>query len=191
MRLTAFRSFTLALAAVSLIACNGDRATGISALPSAAKVAPSTTVETTALRRLAPLATDVVASAVIGSEGGSFRVPGTGLTVTVARGAVSAPTAFSATAYAGSTIGYDFAPHQAFSAAITLTQDFSNTNVKDVLAAGRMPQVAYFADKSLVNWATGDASVSEMIFSNVDVNGGKVSADVHHFSGYLMSSGRR
>jgi hypothetical protein len=191
MRLTSFRSISFALAAVAMIACNGDNATGVSAVPAAAKVAPGTAIQTTSIRRLAPLATDVTASAVIGSAGGSFTVPGTGLVVSVAKGAVSAPTTFSATAYAGSTIGYDFAPHQAFAAAITLTQDFKNTNVKDVLAAGNMPQVAYFADKSLVNWSTGDATVSEMVFSNVDVNGGKVSADVYHFSGYLMSSGRR
>ena len=194
MRITAVRSFTL-LSLAAALACNGDSATGVAA-PSAGKSPTTATklsapIQTTTLVRNTPLPATVTASKVIGAAGGSFTLPGTGLTITVARNAVAGNTTFSATAYAGAAIGYDFAPHQTFNAAITLTQDFSSTNALDVIRAGGVPQVAYFADRSAVDWTTGVASVSELVPTNIDVAGSRVSADVFHFSGYLMSSGRK
>jgi hypothetical protein len=197
MRLSILRTLA-ATALLATAACNSESATGVAtAAPTPASQGLLSGVtkllvptQAVALVRNTPLKSTVTASKVIGAAGGSFSLPGTGLTVTVAEGAVSGNTTFSATAYAGSAIGYDFAPHQTFAKPITLTQDFANTNAVEVIKSGSMPQVAYFSDKSLVNWVSGLASVTELVFSNVDVYGSKVSADVFHFSGYLMSSGK-
>ncbi len=194
MRPNVLRSTALALAALALAACNGDRATGVvaSAAPAASIVSTATTlIHTVGLRRLTPMNATVTVTKVIDRTGGSFTVPTSGLTVTVAPGAVSVPTTFSAVAYAGTVVGYEFAPHQAFAAPVTLTQDLVNTNGGALIKSGVFPQAAYFADRSQVDWSTGDASVSELLTSSIDVTGLRMTTNVYHFSGYLMSSGRQ
>jgi hypothetical protein len=142
------------------------------------------------VRRSKPLARTVVAKKVIGREGGVFTVPGTGLTVSVAPGAVSVPTTFSATAYAGSAIAYDFAPHQKFAAPIVLTQTFAGTNAASLLSNGQKIEGAYFAKTTDVDWKNAAGTTSEVLSTHIDPSKSSVSIGVLHFSGYMMATGR-
>ena len=146
-------------------------------------------VKVATLRRTTPLARNVVASKVIGSAGGVLTLPGTGLTLTVAPGAVSVPTTFSATAYAGSAIAYDFAPHQKFAAPIVVTQSFDGTNAASLLANGQKLEGGYFARTSDVEWINGAGTTSELLSTRIN-GSSSVSIGVLHFSGYLMATGR-
>jgi len=68
--------------------------------------------------------TDEVVSQTIGRDGGVIRLPRAGLTVTVPRGALDAPTRITVTAPKGDLLGYEFAPHGLrFKKPVTLTQE--------------------------------------------------------------------
>jgi hypothetical protein len=149
-----------------------------------------TPVRLNTVRRTTPLARTLVVSTVIGREGGTFALPGAGLVVTVAPGAVSVPTTFSATAYAGSAVAYDFAPHQKFAAPVVITQSFAGTNAASLFANGQKIEGAYFAKVSDVDWLKGAGTTSELLSTRIDWTKSTVSMGVLHFSGYMVATGR-
>ncbi len=141
--------------------------------------------------RVAPIGDGVQASAWIGPRGGVLLLIEAGLLVIVPRGAVQSNTRFSVRALPGSAIAYEFEPHGAvFAQPIRIQQFFGGTHGVDV--SGGIPQFegAYFADAAQLDPAARTARVSELLPATVDPAGRLVFFYVHHFSGYLLASGR-
>jgi hypothetical protein len=99
------------------------------------------------LTRSTPLPSAVRVTAIVGSAGGSFTMPQTGLTVTVPAGAVSKPTQITVTAPSGAGVWYEFGPSGTkFAVPLTLTQDLRATNAA---ARGASFEAGYFLDGTL------------------------------------------
>ena len=181
-----------AVFAVALGACSADRG-----VPSAPVNRPSMEVVSPArlagaLRRPLPLAVDVVASQTIGPAGGSFGIPAVGLRVVVPPKAVSAPTNFSVRALKGNVVAYDFSPHGAtFNVPLEVQQELRTTAWYALPDLSTM-EAGYFSSLSQVDFQNGEALIDEFLPVTTDLKGAKVfKFQVHHFSGYLLSTGRR
>ena len=172
-----------------LAACSGEPLA-----PTAARAARSPATATTdgtvvtALRWSSPV-TEASAARTIGPEGGSFSIPN-GITVTVPAGAVRTSTAFSVTRLPGSIVAYEFQPHgTTFDVPVQIEHpsrgvDFRKVDLRSVRAA-------YFADGSQLDHAAGTAVVTEFRPTSVSLEKGAVRFTVDHFSGYMVSRGRR
>lgn len=129
--------------------------------------------------------TNVVASKVIGAEGGYLTLTETGFTLFVPAGAVSVPTTFSVTPVGGNLVAYDFEPHGTnFAVPLTFSQDLSKTN----FVSGRVTRGAYFTDKTKIDATGGTADVSELFTLSFDQFGWSFFS-IKHFSGYLVAMG--
>ena len=168
--------------AVVLAGCSADA-------PTAAESRLGAPVVMGAVTRYQPLTQDLTVTATIGSEGGSFALPEAGLTVTVPAGAVSEPVTFKATARRGAIVAYDFEPSGGFAVPLEVTQDLYYTSwhhqadLTDVFAG-------YYTGPTALDDEQGEAEVSEVPPSTVDVEKCKVSFAVSHFSGYVIATGR-
>lgn len=156
-------------------------------------------VSASVLTRLVPLGTTYRASAVIGSAGGRVHLPQTGLTLTVPAGAVSGPTTFTVTAPAGAGVWYEFGPSGArFAKPLTVTQDVRFTALSALTALSSLTarfappalEAGYFVDGTQDD-ATGTAVVQEFLPVTLDTKRLEVRFQVNHFSGYMVSTGRR
>ncbi len=149
-----------------------------------------------ALLRLTPLASPVVVTAVISSNGGTISVPGADFELQIPSGAFSGTSmTFTVTAYGGSTIAYDFQPHGVvFRKPLQAVQRLDHTNWgAQRLPNGYSPSLtgAYFSDTTKFNLQTGWGIVDEFMSTKLSDGGRTVSWDVPHFSGYIVASGRR
>jgi hypothetical protein len=195
------RFFALAAVAIVATACADGTPTSPTTAPAhAALVAPAspslarsgTIGSAVGLTRSAALDRDVTYSFVVTRAGRSVTVPGTGLRISVPAKAIAGkPLTITVTAYAGRTLAYDFEPHgTVFARPLVLTQDLRTTEL-----AGRrsMPSVeaAYFASPSQLDLAANSVAVDEFLPVDADVRGGHLRFSVQHFSGYMLSSGRR
>lgn len=144
----------------------------------------------TVLKRPTPLPAPVAVAQVIGAEGGRLVVPGTGLTLTVPAGAVRTPTRFTITAPAGHGIWYEFGPSGArFDVPLVVTQELPSTLLGGLLSAPKLDAV-YFADGTQ-NEFTGTAVAKEILPITLNTSGTRATFKVTHFSGYMVSTGRR
>ena len=190
-----FRSLSQRLAAAIttafLVACGADSTTAPNA---PANVAPNSdllglSMLTKGLLRTTPLANDITVQATIGSAGGTISVPGTGFVLTVPRNAVTAPTAFSVTAKAGSIVAYEFEPHgKSFPVALGFDQSLNGTNY-GLLSILSKVQLGYFANASQLDEKNGVAWVTELLPAILNLLSRNVHASISHFSGYMVSSG--
>jgi len=130
-------------------------------------------------------------SKVIGPKGGHLTVPG-GLQLIVPEGAVDSDVTFTATTVEGSSVAYDFGPHGiTFKRPVLFQQSLSGTNWHHVPPGlRRLIQVGYFTQ--LVTDASGGVRtlVEEWVQTSLDLTNGKLEAQLWHFSGYMVSSGR-
>jgi hypothetical protein len=205
MRIIRSLAYTVTAAAVTMFTtgCNGDSSpTAPSVHP--AEASPSlvsdllsavNNILVSVVKRPQPLSRDVVVVAEIGAEGGKIRIAETGFELTVPSGAVSVRTRFQVKALAGSLVAYEFEPHGArFAVPLKFSQEFKGLNLDGLLSLSlSTPQLGYFANRTHIDGTTGLAVVSELTPATV-TNGllGKVvSGNIHHFSGYLVSSGRK
>jgi len=150
-----------------------------------------------ALLREDALGAPITVSKVISRNGGVINIPATDFQLRIPRGAFDADTmTITVTALAGSTVAYSFEPHgTVFNVPLTFVQHLGRTSLKGKPAPGLLSHLegAYFPDVGLVNPATGDAIVTETLPAQIvatwtdDV----VMFPIHHFSGYLISTGRR
>jgi hypothetical protein len=148
----------------------------------------SSPVTARVLLRSTPLVFSVRVSASIGKAGGSINVPGTGLTLVVPSGAVSAPTTFTISAPAGRNVWYEFGPSGAkFAVPLVIRQDLSKTNLLG-LDRSRF-EGGYFMSGSR-NESAGTAKVTEALPITFNATGTELSFKVTHFSGYMVSTGR-
>ena len=138
------------------------------------------------LQRDVPLAAPITVVQTIGVAGGTLSIPEAGVKVIVPPGAVSAPTDFSMTARAGTTVAYDFEPHGiTFAAPLSFTQDLRGTNAP-LLSLGSL-RLAYYSDPSLLGATT--SLVSELIRGVGSLLTRSFTAPIHHFSGYVVTWG--
>ncbi len=141
------------------------------------------------LQRGAPLTREVSASATIGEAGGTIRIPEAGFSITVPAGAVHEPVEIRATALAGPNVAYRFEPHGlVFDREPVVTQDLRLTQALTRLLGLQM-EGGYFTDESTL--ASGTGAILETRPAQLDLLRMRVSFGIGHFSGYLVSSGRR
>jgi hypothetical protein len=201
-----FRLRTLfALSAVCLggiLAACGDAATGTEPTPSAQPsraAAPSPTINTSpvlvsTLTRKNPLAKDITASVTLYNTGGTLDVPEAGLHVAIPRNALPAsdrPITITVTALKGSQVAYEFGPSGTkFKASLNVTQDLTNTTWAGNTGNTTL-QADYFKSVSDLDPATGTAFSYESIPVTVQATGNRLHWDIWHFSGYIVSWGRK
>ena len=144
----------------------------------------------TVLRRSTPLNGDVTARAIIGSEGGVIAIPEAGLRVVVPQGAVTAPVAFTATAVHGRAVAYEFEPHgMRFAKPLQVTQDLNGTDWIGLPLLNL--RGAYFADSKTLDTDNAVVQVNELLPLSLDLLRLEARFDVQHFSGYVISTGRK
>jgi hypothetical protein len=144
----------------------------------------------TILQRLLPLGQSVSSSAVIGPGGGTIRIPQAGFSITFPAGAVSSATTIRATALEGANVAYDFEPHGiVFAKDPTITQDLGLTEVVRRLLLGPQLEGAYFASDAQLS--ADAATVTETRPADFNLLRLQTSFTVHHFSGYVVSSGKK
>ena len=140
------------------------------------------------VQRNVPLASSITVTRTIGVAGGTLSIPQAGVTVTVPAGALSASTVVTMTARAGSLIAYDFTPHGiTFAKPLVLTQSLSGTNATILNAP--LLKLGYYTDPSLLTALEG--LVSELIGGNVYMLSWNFTANIKHFSGYMVGIGRQ
>jgi hypothetical protein len=89
------------------------------------------------------------------------------------------------TAVAGSVVAYEFEPHGThFNVPLLFRQQLRGTNHR----SGDLVQGAYFADSSQLG--TSSAFVDELLDTSVDLGTNEATFAIHHFSGYMLASGR-
>ena len=148
-------------------------------------------VTATALLRSAVVGSDLTVTADIGPEGGTFEIPGAGLKVIVPAHAVDEVITFTAKAIAGDVIAYEFGPHGTqFRRPLLMEQDLSLTGWEQLGRPGNM-EVGYFEGSADVDLGRSEVRVKEFLPVIVDHDQLKAYFRVRHFSGYMLSTGRR
>jgi hypothetical protein len=159
---------------------------------------PGTTVPV--VQRDHALAADISVTQTITPRGGVIRIGAAGLWLVFAPGAVSAPLQVTATANAGSGVVYSFEPHgTVFTAPVYVVQDLRITTIRNDLNLASTIAGAYMPDGLADLSPDGLAKVSELHEAVVDkghVPGmGLVLTqavfEIQHFSGYILTVGRR
>jgi hypothetical protein len=194
------RALTAAIGVAAMgvmAACSSDTVTAPDAaarnglLGGTVGVVTSTLSSVTGLLRLAPLSQPVTRSVLVTRRaGGELRVPETGLRVTIPAGAIAKDTmTITVTALPGRLVAYEFEPHGTqFAKPLTFSQDLGATSwvlslLKPTLGGG------YFKNASQLNTQTGVSQINEELAARLEV--GRVSFDISHFSGYMVSTGRQ
>lgn len=148
-------------------------------------------VSAVALTRSSVLAEPITVSAEIGSAGGTIELAQTGLTVVIPRNALDETLTISVTAIAGDVLAYEFGPHGTeFKRPLTLTQRLDLTTWGSVGRPGRM-EAGYFSTPDAVNQEEGEIMVDSFLPVIVDAEMETARFRVKHFSGYMLSTGRR
>jgi hypothetical protein len=147
-----------------------------------------------AVYRRVPLAKDMTASLLVGSNGGRLEIPAAGLRVDVPSNALprgSAPVMLKVTAYAGSQIAYDFEPSGTkFVQPLRFQQDLNFLALNPSLLGTQLPSISYFKTRSDLDASTGTVRTYESLLTSFDLSGHTVKADIWHFSGYVVAWGR-
>jgi hypothetical protein len=201
------------VAAVTLAACSdapsAPGASPAAAAPTLAKggksadtvsTATSTTTTTVlatpasaqGVLRTTPLADTVKTTFTITPLGGSFSLPGTGLTVYVPPNAYPAgPLTITATAVPGDVVAYEFEPHGVrFALPLVAIQDLTATNWQSK-GIGATYDVGYFSAATDLNVDAKTALVRELLPRSIDVLGVRLIFQISHFSGYMVAWGCR
>jgi hypothetical protein len=196
MKPTLRRLAALAFGALALVSCGTDQPTAVSRPAPAVSGAPSASLLGTltslltmdGLQRTTPLAAPITVSKSIGAEGGTLTIPQAGVTVVVPRGALAQTTTITMTARAGSLVAYDFAPHGiTFAKPLVFSQQLKGTNA--TLLSAPFLQLGYYSDPSLLTKVGG--LVSELLGGTLNTLTWTFTAPIPHFSGYIVTCGRR
>ena len=142
-----------------------------------------------ALERTDALLAPVSTSVVIGRNGGKIELKDLGLKLTVPSGAILANSiTITVTALAGKQVAYEFQPHgTVFLKALKFEQSTDNTSWDKLKVRGTV-MGGYFQNADQLNlW--GLAALLNETYP-ITVDGSKLSFDVWHFSGYMVSTGR-
>jgi hypothetical protein len=193
------RIVALALAAVAVASCSSDQSTAplprlttstesSSDLLGTVTGLTSSLLSVDGLQRTTPLAAPITVTKSIDASGGTLSIPQAGVTVVVPQGALAKPTTITMTARAGTLVAYDFAPHGiTFAKPLVFTQQLRGTNAS-ILTAPFL-RLGYYKDASLLTKVGG--LVSELLGGVVNLTSWTFSANIQHFSGYMVTCGRR
>jgi hypothetical protein len=190
------RLAAIVLGALALVSCSTDAPTAVphvqqSPPPQEASqdlLGLTTLLGVDGLQRTKALAVPITVSKSIGPEGGTLTIPEAGVTVTVPRGALAATTKITMTARAGTLVAYDFAPHGiTFAKPLVFSQKLSGTNA--TLLGAPFLRLGYYADANLLTKTGG--VVSELLGGVVNTLSWTFTSSIKHFSGYMVSCGRR
>ncbi|MFL5606335.1 MAG: hypothetical protein ACJ8AD_07815 [Gemmatimonadaceae bacterium] len=146
------------------------------------------------LKRLTPLATDIVQSMVIGPAGGEINIQAAGGKIDFPPGALAVPTLITMTAFAGPNVAYDFQPHGlTFAQPVKIQQTVAGTwaAAYPVLLSGM--HGSYYGTTLESAWVDNGkyfAHVDENELGYVDANKSQIKFYIGHFSGYMLSCGR-
>ena len=196
MKIQLRRLVALALGALAITSCGTEHPTALPQLQQQAPEAPSgdllgtlsSLVTMNGLQRTKPLAVAITVAKSIGPDGGTLAIPEAGVTVTVPRGALSATTKITMTARAGTLVAYDFAPHGiTFAKPLVFSQQLRGTNA--TLLSAPLLRLGYYEDANLLTKTTG--LVSELIGGVVNTLSWTFTSNIRHFSGYVLTCGRR
>ena len=141
------------------------------------------------LLRDVPMDSGISVTIHVGTAGGKFRVPG-GLSLEIPANLFHQDTTIVVSPVPGNVVAYEFQPHGlTFRKGLRLTQDLNRTNwtQKDPT----LFEIGYFASSNDLDAKLERALVKEFLRANIDVKAKKLSYDVFHFSGYMVSWGRR
>jgi hypothetical protein len=190
------RVAAIALSAMALVSCSTDAPT---ALPNLQQSPPqeassdllgglTSLLGVNGLQRTKALALPITVSKTIGLDGGTLAIPEAGVTVTIPRGALATSTKITMTARAGTLVAYDFAPHGiTFAKPLVFSQKLSGTNA--TLLSAPLLKLGYYADASLLTKTGG--VVSQLLGGVVNTLSWTFTSTIPHFSGYMVSCGRR
>jgi len=193
------RLAALVLGALTLASCGGEHPT-LPRLQQSPPEAPSSDLlggltsgltsllGVNGLQRTTPLAAPITVTKAIGAEGGTLAIPQAGVTVTVPRGALATTTTITMTARAGSLVAYDFAPHGVvFAKPLVFSQQLRGTNA--TLISAPLLGLGYYEDPSLLGKTGG--LVSQLLGGTVNTLSWTFTSTIPHFSGYIVTCGRR
>jgi ZU5 domain len=195
MRPSLHRLAAIALSALVLASCSTDAPTAVPHLQQSPPqessqdlLGLSSLLGVNGLQRTKALAAPITVSKLIGPDGGTLTIPEAGVTVTVPRGALAATTNITMTARAGTLVAYDFAPHGiTFAKPLVFSQKLTGTNA--TLLSAPLLKLGYYADSSLLTQTGG--LVSELLGGVVNTLSWTFTSSIPHFSGYMVSCGRR
>jgi len=129
-------------------------------------------------------------SKVIGPHGGTLAIPG-GARLVVPQGALSENVTISVTRLAGSIVAYEFEPHGLrFAVPARIEQPTDHTNLHGIGSVWKLTG-AYFESVNSLNQDRGTATVTEFEPTFLSWDKKWIKFRIEHFSGYLVSSGRR
>jgi hypothetical protein len=186
MRSKALRALTATALFAAVGGCSDPVTTSAGRAPTDPSYGLVTGILTSVVQRTLPLSQNYVASATIGTAGGTIRIPEAGFTITFPAGAVSAPVTVKATALAGSNVAYRLEPHGlVFNQQPVIAQDLSLTGVVSQLL---MLQLAggYVPDESTLQ--NGTAVVTETRPATLDLLRLRTTFTIGHFSAYAVTS---
>jgi hypothetical protein len=190
------RLAVLALSAVALSSCATDQPTSPLRLEVTPPESPSndllgtltSLLSVNGVQRTTALPAPITVSKSIGTDGGTLAIPAAGVTVVIPKGALTKTTTITMTARAGTLIAYDFAPHGiVFAKPLVFKQSLKGTNV--TLLSAPFLRLGYYADESLLTKTGG--LVTELLGGVLDTLSWTFTSSIPHFSGYILTSGRR
>lgn len=192
------RILALGLGALAVASCGTEHLTAPAA-PQVQQPAPAASsndllgtvaslVTMNGLQRTRALPAPITVAKSVGPEGGTLAIPEAGVTVTIPRGALTAATKITMTARAGTLVAYDFAPHGiTFAKPLVFSQSLRGTNATILNAP--LLRLGYYQDASLLTRTGG--IVSELLGGVVNALSWTFTSKIPHFSGYILTCGRR
>jgi hypothetical protein len=183
------------LGALALASCGTEPPTALPQLQSAPDQPSSSLLGTVTslvgmngLQRTRALPAPITVTKTIGAEGGTLAIPEAGVTVIVPRGALAAATKITMTARAGTLVAYDFAPHGiTFAKPLVFSQQLRGTNAS--LLSAPLLRLGYYEDANLLTKTGG--VVSQLLGGVVNTLSWTFTSTIPHFSGYMVTCGRR
>jgi hypothetical protein len=143
--------------------------------------------------RVHPVSRSFTRSIDVDFKGGEIRIDEVGLRVKVPKQAIRPQEGtihMSVTVLAGDQIAYEFQPSGiTFQRPLQFEQDLRD--LADAASRGDVPQVSYFKSTQDLDPVHGVARTYEDLTTDIDLSGHTVKADIWHFSGYIVSWGRR
>jgi hypothetical protein len=125
---------------------------------------------------------------IIGPKGGEIRLGSAGLRVVFPRGALTRPVEIRVSTAANNGVAYEFEPHGLqFRVPVRVEQDLHSTAAMTNATIAASLDAAYYAG----DVDAGSAQVLEYRPLSVSVKERKARFTIEHFSGYLISVGRR
>ena len=145
--------------------------------------------------RKVPVSRSFTRSIDVDHKGGEIKIDEVGFRLTVPKQAIRPQDGtihMTVTVLAGTQVAYEFEPSGiTFQRPLEFEQDLRDVAGDVSSSSTLVPQVSYFKSKQDLDPTHGVARTYEDITTNLDFSGHTLKADIWHFSGYIVSWGRR